>query len=42
MNELKLINCTQKYFEQNGDEITVINEKYSYKDYQIDIHMTHV
>lgn len=42
MNELKLINCTQKYFEQNDDEITVINEKYSYKDYQIDIHMTHV
>lgn len=42
MNELKLINCTQKYSEQNDDEITVINEKYSYKDYQIDIHMTHV
>ena len=42
MNELKLINCTQKCFKQNDDEIIVINERYSYKDYQIDIHMTHV
>ena len=42
MSKLKQTNYTEKFFEQGGDDITVVNESYEFDNYKITVHTTDI